>query len=339
MAEPHMRFFVEETSFELSARPDAAALEQGLEAFIALVDACRAKNEDIFRGPDLFEIEVAPGVQLYQVLYESVPALDLDEITLKSARLALSRCVDWAGRIDPVPDPNVSIDGTPSVAPTAAVVHAGIASAAGAACLCLGLRKDRSGELAVSTGTQTSTVHFLTEKAKLPAFYRSLFEVENLDADAYMENAAHAFPDIAFVPGLASQFSRFTGKYRDVRPKVTLHLATLNDHFQRLFKENGYKPHETQGALGAHGIDASPESPKTRANSDAMKKRKVKVDTVRVEKRDLIVGEIVTCEWHTKIEPTTNRIHFHPRVQTRSAGATKPEERLMVGIFADHLPI
>lgn len=334
-----MRFFVEETSFTLPSLPSVGALEKSLETFVALVEACRAKDEDIFCGPGLFEVEVAPGVALYQVLYESLPALKLDEITLKSDQLALSRCVDWDGRIDHLPDPNVSIEGTLTVAPTAAVVHARVASAVGAACLCLGLRTDRSGELAVGNGAQTSTVHFLTEKAKLPAFYRSLFEVENLDADAYMKNAAHAFPDIAFVPGLASQFSKFTGKYRDVRPKVTLHLGTLNDHFQRLFKENGYKPHETQGALGAHGIDASPESPKTRAISDAMKKRKIKVDTVRVENRDLIVGEVVTCEWHTKIEPTTNRIHFHPGVQIRSAGTTRPEERLMVGIFADHLPI
>lgn len=319
MGESRMRFFVDETSFELPGQTDAEALEQGIETFIALVKACRAKNEDIFRWPGLFEVEVVPGIPLHRLLYETIDALPIDKITLRSAQVALLRCVDWEDRVKPVPDPNVEITLAACVAPSAAVARTHVASGKGAACLCLGLRADRSGTLTVRAGTEANEVHFMTRASALPTFYRSLFEVEDLDANAYMANTTHAFPDIVFAEGLAGQFGRFEWVYREARPMVTKHLSVLNDHFQRVHKE---AKHKTDAVIGEYGIDASLERGTTHKNKKAMKQREVVVD-----------GETIVCEWHTKLARHTGRIHFHPGEDGVLGG------RLVVGLFAGHLEL
>jgi hypothetical protein len=314
-----MRFFVEETSFDLPGQLDADALEQSLEAFIALVDACRAKNEDIFRGPGLFDVEIVPGIPLHRLLYETIVALPIDKITLRGAQVALLRCVDWEDRVDPAPDPDVEINSVACVAPSAAVARAHIAAAKGAACLCLGIRPDRSGPLPVRAGTEVNEVHFMTQASALPAFYRTLFEVEDLDENAYIANTTHAFPDIVFAKDLAGQFARFEWVYREARPMVTKHLSVLNDHFQRIHSE---AKHKTDDAIGAYGIDASLERGTTHKNKKAMKQREVVID-----------GETIICEWHTKLARHTGRIHFHPGEDGVLGG------RLVVGLFARHLDL
>jgi hypothetical protein len=297
------------------------------------MQACRDLDQDLFRSPDLFDVEVLPGVPLYRLLFEPMADLPIDKITLRNAQAALYRCVDWTSRVDVAPEPDVLIAGTACVSPTAALVHARIAASQGAACLCLAARSDRAGILPVQPGLDTKAieVHFLTKAVMLPAFYQSLFEVEELGADAYMANAVYAFPQIAFVPGLASQFTRFQTPYREVRRDVTLHLRVLHDNFQRVFEEQDHKPHETSKVLSSLGVDASPESPGTRANKKAMKEREVDIDHVTVGLRKLDLRTVVRCEWHTKIRPTTDRIHFHPGAKGLAEG------RLIVGIFVHHL--
>ena len=244
----------------------------------------------------------------------------------------------WDDLIGQVPAPQVAeIDGVACTAPTRRCCGPRedlIAAVRGAACLTLGLRSDRAGVLRVLAAGATHEVHFVCAEAQLPAFYRSLFEVENQEPDVYMATALDAFPDIGFVPGLAANFGQFDTAYREVRPIVTAHLAALNDHFRNLFTRHKGQPFETMRELATtSGVDASPESPKTRRNKKAMKERDVAVDGVQVGRRALRVGKTVRCEWHTKIKPTADRIHFHP------GEAEVAEGRLIVGLFADHLTI
>ena len=70
----------------------------------------------------------------------------------------------------------------------------------------------------------------MTRQPELLCFYRAISEIEDLDPDAYMENAIRAFPDLFFVPGLSSQIPRFHTPYGEIRPRLTKHLAVLNDH-------------------------------------------------------------------------------------------------------------
>ena len=338
MAEGRPRFFVDETSFHLDAPPPAEVLEERLQDFITLFEACRAKNEPIVRSSDLFEIELFPGLSLSDLLFQRRPDVALDPLIKKALGTALFRCVERGLPADPAPDPYVRIgdDGAPSEAATVALVHGELGEGHGAACLCLGVRADRSGALPVRQGDGGAArpVHFLASSAMLPGFYRSLVELEDLGADAFMSNAAHAFPTLAFAPGLSSHFSRFKGRYRDVRPEVTRHLAVLNDHFQEVNREAGFVPGMTSRYLvGRHDIDATEESVKTRHNAKAMRQRDVSATHLLVAGREVPLpsGKPVRCEWHTKIEPTQNRIHFHPGEEQVAGG------RLVVGLFHEHL--
>ncbi|MQY29478.1 hypothetical protein [Nocardia aurantia] len=63
-------------------------------------------------------------------------------------------------------------------------------------------------------------------------------------------------------------------------------------------------------------VVCSPESANTHANRAAMRRR-----TVRFGDRSIV------CEWHAKLEPTRNRVHF-----------AIEEDRVYIGLFVDHLP-
>ena len=272
-----------------------------------------------------------PGLPLYTLLFSTLDELSIDRDIRLGLSTALDQCVEWDDLVNPPPNPRVTVTEVECESVTIALVHSQITNGRGAACLCLGARIDRSTPRAVTVGTSTKEVHFITEPCNLRLFFRTLPELEDLNNEEYMANAADAFPDLAFVPKLASQFSHFRTKYREARPEVTRHLAVLNDDFQRIFEGYGFKPHETQVALNDLGVNASPESPKVRANAKAMKQRDVEVDVVTIGHRTLNVGTTVRCEWHTKIHATADRIHFHPGKTAIAEG------HVLVGIFAEHL--
>ena len=327
-----MRFFLEETSFELPLALDIAAIEKCLEAFVALMRARHDQDHDIFRWSKLDEIEVRPGTPFCDLLYQEVASLPIDRDLRSALRDAINRCVLWDDRIEHAPHPLVDIAGVACTSPTGAVVHALLAAQHGAACLSPGLRPERAGAVSLRAGAVTHEVHFLTHESQLPLFYRTLFEVEDLQRDAYMENALDAFPEIAFVTGLSAQLGGFETSYRELRPILTSHLAVLNDHFPAVFKRHGGKTFETTKEIGAaYHVDATPESSTTHTDKKAMKQRDVVIESVLLGRRRLAVKKTISCEWHTKIKPRTDRLHFHPGMDDVAGG------KLIVGRFVNHL--
>lgn len=314
-----MRFFLEETSFELPAGLDFAAIERCLEAFVGLMRARHEQAHEVFRWSRLDEIEVRPGTPFCDLLYQEVASLPIDHDLRKALQEVINRCVHWDERVESAPPPLVDIAGVSCTSPTGALVHALLSAQHGIACLSPGARAERAGPVSVRVGAVAHEVYFITDEAHLPLFYRTLFEVEDLDADAYMENAPFAFPQLIFAPGLASQFVRFATPYSEVRSHVTKHLSVLNDHFQRVHKE---RKDTTDAAIGAYGIDASLERGKTHKNKAAMKQRTVAID-----------GVPVVCEWHTKIKRHEDRIYFDPGDPKVAGG------RLVVGHFAKHFDL
>ena len=151
--------------------------------------------------------------------------------------------------------------------------------------------------------------------------YRRQIDTENVSEDRFIEVCANAFPNLFFVPDLKKQFRRFHSPYADLRPLLIRDLAGLNDHFQRIFRENNGSPFETSRRMAPLcNVNVSREGPGTHANSNAMKAREI-----------VVQGTVITCEWHSKLHPNIDRIYFHPG---------KPElanNRIIVGIFADHL--
>lgn len=317
----------------------AAAIQRRIEEFVAVVVARHSSGDEVFRWSRLEEVMVRPGVPLCDLLYGAVESIALDSELRLALLQVVNRCVHWDDRFESCESPMVRIGEAEFSAPTITVVTSRISAGCGSACLTLGDSPPRGGLTTVQAESGACEVHFISAEAQVPGFFRTLFELEDMKADAYMDNALDAFPRLAFVPGLASQMSSFATRYRDVRKLVTKHLTALNDVFPDVFARHHGNPSETSRELAARcGVDASPESPNTRANGSAMREREVAVSNVLSGRRSLLVRRTVTCEWHTKITPVSDRIHFHPGLG--GAPESRPAEgKVIVGIFARHLSI
>ena len=102
-----------------------------------------------------------------------------------------------------------------------------------------------------------------------------------------------------------------------LRRSVVEHLGALNDRFISAFdSENGLPV----GISSVIGISVSIESGNTRDSRKKMKLREVEFQ-----------GRMLMCEWHSKIEPQQNRIHF-------CLIRNEDNARIFIGIFVEHLP-
>ena len=223
----------------------------------------------------------------------------------------LDKCSAWDEAADIAVDPSVKIEGDPlesyGVAWAAERQSKGLASAV----VTLSHRRYR-GAQTVTANSVSVELHFVAQATDHPPFYRSICLVENLDEDAFLRIAERAFPDLRFANGLS--FRRFEGSYQDLFPPVVHHLGALNDKFVDAYRlENGHS-----GRISTRiGIDVSIEGSQTRASESLMKQRDALLD-----------GRTYRCEWHSKIEPNRNRIHFFPPPAGRE---------IIVGLFVDHL--
>jgi hypothetical protein len=227
----------------------------------------------------------------------------------------VQKCPEWDGSV-PAFDEVALEDASPLAAWSVAYALASALKQHGVACLVLAA-SPRSGFVLVTAPAGRAEIYFFSDSTALPAFWRSLYELENVPEHGFFQLAPLAFPALIFHDDLA--FGRFDGTYRNLRPEVVRHLAVLNDHFLAAHAAALGRACEIETALASHGLSrVSPESPKTHRNAKAMRQR-----YVRHEDRE------ICCEWHSKIEGHRNRIHF--------AFGAGLGDRILVGIFADHL--
>ena len=161
-------------------------------------------------------------------------------------------------------------------------------------------------------------IFFFTQRDELCGFWRSLYFREQVKESLFFDLAEYAFPRLVLHPSL--KFGHFEGRYVDVRDKVVRILAAVNDHLSTTLEKHAGIPSEVAAAFGAVGVDLSPESPKTRSSHALMTHREVALN-----------GKTYLCEWHAKLEPHRNRIHF-------SLPAADLGGRIVIGLFAVHLP-
>lgn len=159
-------------------------------------------------------------------------------------------------------------------------------------------------------------VYFFSDEDRLCEFWRLLFSMERVPERDFLTLAPYAFPRLAFHPDL--DFRKFDGQYRELRDRVVKALCVLNDHFAEAHARHAGVSHGVNSELGGHGIEVSMESPGTRGSKTLMSHRMVAWE-----------NGTVRCEWHAKLEPHRNRIHFSEPL---------PDGRILIGIFADHLP-
>ena len=304
---PDSRFIVDERSLDFNGF-DTAVITASLEVLAEELSDLRSDGELASILSGWGSTACLDGADLSWLLATSnlVPR-DLGAHVLG----LLDKCIAWDEAADVVVDPLVDIDGdlleSYGIAWAAERRSHGFASAV----VTLTHRPYR-GVQRVTANSLPVELHFVAEPTDHPHFYRSICLLENIGEDAFLRIAARAFPQLRFAEGLT--FRRFEGTYQGLFPSVIRHLGVLNDRFVGAYRlEGGHS-----GRISTRiGIDVSIEGSQTRASESLMKQR----DAV-------FEGKTYRCEWHSKIEPHRNRIHFFPP----PAGT-----EIVVGLFVDHL--
>ncbi len=313
------RFCLAEVGLPLPASADDEAVAARLDEFIAMIGICRADQQEVVRWSGLEFVEVKPGVPLCELMYQEGK---LDFIRQRALQETLNKCSYWDGEEEHEDDGLVRVDGVVVHSPSVAWAHAEWSLGHSVACLRVGPYTD--GPHRVERASQVREIHFLSSSEKsLPwlTFYREIPEVEDLPEDSYIRHSTLMFPSLYFKPNIHKEFRHFSDGYRSLRPEITRHLAALNDHFRSVLDEHTGEPDQTAREMQARcRVEMSPESPKTKQNRAAWEERKIILD-----------GQDVYCEWHTKLSPDKNRIHFHPGKKTVANG------KLVIGIFHEHL--
>jgi hypothetical protein len=305
-----IRVVIDETSFDFRGL-QAVAIEDRLDDFNATVRNLRLDGIAAWKPPMLDAFACVDGKELFDYLTDkSGSAIDRD--TKEFFFSILDKCPEWEtpalACLDvALPGGQVIMALSVAFALTCAIGGHGVA------CLVFG-SCDRRRFVEVTGSGQSRTIFFFADRETLPQFWRSLYELEDIPEEGFFTYARQAFPALLLHPDLT--FRRFEGSYRSLRPQVMTHLGILNDDFLAVHRAASGIAKTVESSLA--GIGASPESPKTHQNEKAMRQRDVTYD-----------DKTIRCEWHTKIEPHRNRIHF--------AFNADLGDSILIGIFVDHL--
>lgn len=317
-----MKLALDETALICDAIPaDTVAI--ALESLADLLVEARKPSQDVVRFTDLYEFEVHGARTVAEMLFDPHFPVRLERDLRRRLQISFDRCVDW----DPDEigsDLDVTIGAASFFAPTIAFAHScRMLRRKPETVGCLGADQisGRAGLLHVVRAGVTAGVNFVACTTGLRDVARTALDLDGLTNTEYFQAASAAFPELEFVDGLAQQVRRLDGGFEANRMELTRHLAALNDHYAAAF-DGHPPPNETIARMKALGnIDMSPESPQTRANRSAWNER-------RVEHR----GTAIYCDWHLKMTPTVNRIHFHP---ARPGVSDRP----VVGVIHAHLSL
>ena len=288
---PECRFVVDEGALSLDDVPEAER-EDNLISLIDQLDALRVSGESIQIIENWGAVECLEGDDVAKTIYQ-YEVLDRDQ----SLRLMylLDQCVAWARPDAAVIDFEVIIDGSHCIGEGISWAHYQAILRNQTAVVTTPYRF-AAGTHSVDKPSQSLPVdvYFVTSIEDHPGFFRLLYEWEDVPESEFFERARLAFPRLEFAADIS--FRRFQGAYRTLRPTVVDHLGRINDKFPEVFDAQNGMP----GAISSYlGIDVSIESSNTRRSESLMRLRDINFR-----------GQVYRCEWHSKIEPHRNRIHF-----------------------------
>lgn len=231
-------------------------------------------------------------------------------------------------------DTAVSIaGGAPAANADVEWVHFAVLSGKAMACLTL----DDAQVVETTTAAGSAAIHFVADEPSRKAFWRDAIVLAGDDLDALRRYASRAYPDLHFVDGVLDHAASLAGGYLASRHRVRTALASLDDWGSWVFTcpPPAITPHEgpppdpdarptnqlIEHRLAGLQLEAAPEKPN------------VRLDRVSREARETVLGgEILYCEWHIKLEPHRNRIHFH-------APASVSADKVVIGMIDEHLPL
>ncbi len=238
---------------------------------------------------------------------------------------------EWPAGAD---DTNVAVGDAPATPnDDVAWVHHSVRAGLPAAVFALG----GAGLVATTTAAGGAQVHFVGDEAGRRRFWRDRIVLGGDDMASLAANAAHAYPDLLFADGAIGGAGRLAGGYLASRNRVQTTFAALDDWGAWAFDcpPPAITPYEgappdpdarptkqlLEHRFAGLGLDAAPENPNVRADA-----------TSRTARETEVGGRTLYCEWHAKLEPHRNRIHFHGPVP-ESGG------RVVVGMIDEHLPL
>lgn len=304
-----MRFVVDETAFDCDDL-EAETVRDSFLRFAALLRSIRLVDaEPIGVLSGWGALPCWRGDDLATLLNSDV--LGRDERLLVLG--LLDKCVDIDDDADSL-DPSVSVGGHCFESYGIALAHSRLAADEPCAMAVLALAHNgRLGACAVRCGEVIEAVFFIVDFEDERLFWRAVYDVEDVPEGSFFDLAARAFPKLVFAESLT--FRQFEGQYRDLRGEVVRHLGAINDGWSTSYVEAAGNAEVISTRLG---IEVSRESSRTRASERLMRSRDIPFE-----------GEVYRCEWHSKLEPHRNRIHFY--------GEENRVDRPLIGIFCEHL--
>ena len=307
---PECRFLVDEGSLSLDDVPQDER-EYSLTALINQLDALRVSKEHVQLLENWGAVKCLGGIEVAETL-NHCQVLDRDQ----SQRLLtlLDRCVAWSRPAAVGADSEIVVDGRHCQGD-------GIAWAREKAILknwtavVTTSHRFAAGVHSIDKPTQSlsADVYFAVSTEDHPGFFRLLYEWEDVSESDFFERAELAFPRLVFAADIS--FRKFQGTYHTLRPQVVDHLGRINDRFPEVYAAENGMPNGVSSRLG---IQISIEG-NTRSSERLMWLRDVEFR-----------GQVYRCEWHSKLEPHRNRIHFRV-IDCMS------ETKILIGIFHEHL--
>jgi hypothetical protein len=277
---------------------DDAELEIVLAKISNILEKLIADRVLRLKRSTIYEAEVVPNVMLMDILFSSARSLDHDLRTQLIRQL--DSISDWNSTDDPRSSEEFAIDKLKDREQIACIVF------------------DQNAQILPGP----PVLHRIGELRGLLKFYRDAIEIEDYDVDTYFAHASRAFPDLFFKPNIASECRRFSEPYRSIRPALTEAFAALGDLLTDIRRDNSDLRLAQKEFSVRSGFEISPESPNTHKNRSAMAERDIIISAKRLR-----------CEWHLKLKPHVDRIHFHFGDKDIENG------KIIIGILCAHLKI
>jgi hypothetical protein len=174
-----------------------------------------------------------------------------------------------------------------------------------------------------NVGQESFCLHSIGTEDALAKFHRAVPVYANYTENEFRKHLPYAFPRLFFHEKL--DMRKFDEKYPAIREKLLNALAYLNDRFRDALREWGGQPDKIERDFKALCRSVGGISQET---SKTMK--------TYGRQREVVVGGMrVLCEWHVKLRPHIDRIHFAYEEKYKTAVGG----RIIVGIFTDHLDV
>lgn len=314
--------------------------EEGVRVFferiLSLVEVSHFRDEIIWIGEDFQYRKMLGDLDLWSMFGPSSPInvpMEIQQELAAWLNFAPYYMVDMAWP-EGIEDSEVSIN-SEDVAENIDVawVHHSVRAGSGIACISF----RRSGFISTQTKLGDLGIFFVScEKDRLD-FWRSEVRLRGNNLVALQRFSTHSYPDILFYGDSLSDARKLAGGFNSMSDLVQNSLEVLNDFGKWIFNcpPPSLTPAEVRddAAIGyptnqmiedrfrGFGLIVAPENPNVFLNAICRRAREV------------TIGEgVIYCEWHVKLEPHRNRIHFHKPLPASG-------DKLVIAFIGEHLPL